>query len=432
MIFIILWLGKYRILSALDSLSSNPHVFLAEHIRLRERRVIKKISKTHPFFEQLKKEAEFLSEYSSEFTPKLYDVEEDDENLYLVEEFIEGVSLSSDKFQISKKDEKKVLNIIFNLFNFLKHINSMNETILYIDWKPGNIIVNGTELKVVDFGSVIFLERNQEFTELATDGFAAPELKNGEKIGTHTDIYGFGSIVKILAEKLENKRTLFGNTVREKLIKLSVKCTGQNADKRIKLKDIEKILKKMSKSKFTKSYEDKRIITLTDRDAKLIGICGNERGVGTTHISYLIAENLFKAGRKVAHVSFGKASEGFDYLHLKAKKKINFYNDILEEEVARLLNSNYDNIIIDFGKIEEEFPLLFLSCNEKNIVVQNNVIKGGRISEFMRLHREFINSNGWKILVNLSDEKALKTMKIFLRQEKINVDCIAVKTERIQ
>ena len=47
---------------------------------------------------QLKNEAEFLSKYNSELIPKLYDVEEDRDNLYLVEEYIQGTRLDSSDF----------------------------------------------------------------------------------------------------------------------------------------------------------------------------------------------------------------------------------------------------------------------------------------------------------------------------------------------
>ena len=156
MVWINLWLGKYHILSILDSLSSNPHVFLA-----------------HPFFKQLKNEAEFLSAYSSEYIPKLYDVEEDADNLYLVEEYMEGVSLASETFLESSLKEKELVSIVTGLFDFLKFINSLEESVLYIDWKPDNIILTKTGVKIVDFGSVLFLEDNDNFTGLATDGLAA-------------------------------------------------------------------------------------------------------------------------------------------------------------------------------------------------------------------------------------------------------------------
>ena len=158
MVWINLWLGKYHILSILDSLSSNPHVFLASHVKLQEYRVIKKISKTNPFFKQLKNEARFLSEHGTELMPKLYDVEEDEDNLYLVEEYVDGINLASESFMKGRLNEKEAISIITRLFDFLKFINSLEESVLYIDWKPANIIAAKNGVKIVDFGSVMYLE----------------------------------------------------------------------------------------------------------------------------------------------------------------------------------------------------------------------------------------------------------------------------------
>ena len=201
MVWINLWLGKYHILTILDSLNPTPHVFLASHVKLQEYRVIKKISKAHPFFMQLKNEAKFLSKYNSELIPKLYDVEEDRDNLYLVEEYIQGTRLDSSDFNENILKDDELVNIVVELFEFLKFLNSLEESLLYIDWKPANIMLTKNGLKVVDFGSVISIGNEDNYMGLATEGFAAPELINGNKLGSYTDIYGFGSILMYLTKQ---------------------------------------------------------------------------------------------------------------------------------------------------------------------------------------------------------------------------------------
>ena len=216
-------------------------------MKLKEYRVIKKISKTNPFFNQLKTEAKFLSRYSSNFIPKLYDVEEDGENLYLVEEYVEGVGLASEEFLQNCLDEKELSYIVKGLLDFLQFINSLEESVLYIDWKPGNIILTKNGLKVVDFGSVVYTEGNDGFTPLATSGFAAPELIKGKALGRATDIYGFGSLVRYLAEKNRQKNSLFKKSIRDKLLRLSSLCLKEGPDERPDIKDVEKLVKKICK-----------------------------------------------------------------------------------------------------------------------------------------------------------------------------------------
>ena len=429
MIWINLWLGKYHILSVLDSLSPNPHVFLASHVKLNEYRVIKKISKAHPFFKQLKKEAEFLSEYSSDFMPKLYDVEEDGENLYLVEEYVQGMNLVSKDLSKSKLKEMELVNIAAGLFDFLKFINSLEDSVLYIDWKPGNIIFTKTGVKIVDFGSVICLE-NDESTPLATAGFAAPELKKGGGLGRYTDIYGFGSVVKYLVDRAEVKKSLFKNTKRDRLLALSMRCTKEKPEERPDMRTLERNIHSIRRKSYFSGpkVQDKNIISNTA--AGRIGVCGNAKGVGTTHIAFCIAEELAKQKKNVAYVSIGNVEEALLLQRPEGLKNVQIYQGVCEEDMLYLIKKGFDNIVFDFGKVED-FSLLFHSCDEKIVVIQNNFIKGGEIEDFFVGHRDDIGETGWMVLDNLSDETRLESTKTLLKNTGLKVRCKGIGIERI-
>ena len=431
MIWINLWLGKYHILSILDSLSPNPHVFLASHIKLQEYRVIKKISKTHPFFKQLKKEAKFLSEHSLELIPRLYDIEEDNENLYLVEEYVQGLSLASEDFLRNKLKERELVDIVTKLFDFLKFINSLEESVLYIDWKPANIIITEKGVKIVDFGSVLYSEED-DFTSLATEGFAAPELKKGKKPGSYTDVYGFGSIIKYLTDRTEGEKTLLKRTVKEKLIKLSAKCIRENYRERPDIKALEKAIKSFAGRRDFSFRTDSDRNILNDVNSAKIGICGNTNGVGTTHIAFCVANELIKQGRKVAYVAVDRDMD--TELKLcrmpEGLKHIQIYKNVYEEDIAYFLKKGFDNLIIDFGKIDE-FSLLFHSCDTKLVVVQNNFVKGGELEEFLTSHQDDIGEKGWMILDNLSDDLQLKETKTLIRKIGLKTACKGMGVKRI-
>lgn len=432
MIWINLWLGKYHILSILDSLNPNPHVFLASHVKLKEYRVIKKISKTNPFFNQLKTEAKFLSKYSSDFIPKLYDVEEDGENLYLVEEYVEGVGLASEEFLQNCLDEKELSYIVKGLLDFLQFINSLEESVLYIDWKPGNIILTKNGLKVVDFGSVIYTEGNDGFTPLATSGFAAPELIKGGVLGRATDIYGFGSLVRYLAEKNRKKTSLFKKSIRDKLLRLSSLCLKEGPDERPDIKDVEKLVKKLCKEAPLATQKNQQRGIIRDTASKMIAVCGAESGVGTTHIALLTAKELAAKGRKVAFLSLIRDEDG-DETNLNCMtglKNIRIYNSVSCEDVAFILKKGFDSIVIDFGRVDE-FSLLFYSCDEKIIVIQNNLIKGSKSVAFLTTHRDDIGEKDWLIIDNLSDEASLRETRKILNGLKIKPGCRGIGRERI-
>ena len=432
MIWINLWLGKYHILSILDSLNPNPHVFLASHVRLNEYRVIKKISKTNPFFNQLKTEANFLSKYSSKLIPKLYDVEEDGENLYLVEEYVEGVSLASEEFLRNCLSEKELKSIVKGIFDFLQYINSLEESLLYIDWKPDNIILSKDGIKVVDFGSVIYMEENAGFTPLATAGFAAPELMKGTVAGRATDIYGFGSLVRYLAGNTVRESGLFKKGIREKCLKLSGLCLKDKPKDRPYIKDIEKVVKKLCKDTSSRPEINRGRGIIRDTASKMIAVCGAESGVGTTHIALLMAKELAAKGRKVAFLSLIRDEDGSETFLSSAAdlKNIRIYNSVAEEDVAYFLKQGFDNIVLDFGRIDE-LSLLFYSCDEKIAVIQNNLIKGRRSEAFLTTHREDIGEKDWTIIDNLTDEAGLKRTRELLKRLKLKVEYRGIGRERI-
>ena len=432
MVWINLWLGKYHILSILDSLSSNPHVFLASHVKLQEYRVIKKISKTHPFFKQLKNEAEFLSAYSSEYIPKLYDVEEDADNLYLVEEYMEGVSLASETFLEGSLKENELVSIVTGLFDFLKFINSLEESVLYIDWKPDNIILTKTGVKIVDFGSVLFLEDNDNFTGLATDGFAAPELKKEGRLGSYTDVFGFGSVVRYLAGRTENKKSVFNMSVKDRLLKLSDKCTRENPGNRPDIKELERFIRKL-KCKQRLALQTKQAGSIIrDITACRIGVCGVSNGVGTTHIALCVAKELAGLGRKVAYVSL--AREGDTDVTFRGSpeglKNVHICKGAYEEDIPYFQRKGYDNIIIDFGRMEE-FSALYYSCDEKLIVIQNNFVKATDTEEFLINHQGEIGEKGWLVLDNLADETQLEATKAELKKLGFRTECKGIGIKRI-
>lgn len=422
MIWINLWLGKYHILSVLDRSSSNPHIFLARHLRLEEKRVIKKISKSHPFFHQLKKEADFLKRYKHPLIPELYEVEEDSENFYLILEYIEGRSL------IEYKDEylceNEVVVFVSKIFEFLKFLSLQNNRPLYIDWKPDNIVISGKDLKIIDFGSVIF-EDNEEFIPLATYEFAAPELKNGDILGTYTDVYGFGKIVSYLATRIEDRKVFFFKNKKMRLLNLANKCTNENKLSRINIDEIDREIRKLLK------LRGKELKRRWDLNHRLIGICGSENGVGTSHISLMILSELLRSKKRVAYVDLSENKVELKYLTIK-RDRLRVYTEISSEDIPYLLNEDFENIIIDFGKVEGSFNKIFLSCTIKLLVVQDGIIKGSRLGKFLEEHRGMINDRDWKIILNLADQKSESNIRKLLKNLCIESDLISIGMEKVE
>ena len=347
-----------------------------------------------------------------------------------MEEYIQGISLSSSDFLKNKLKDSELASIVSGLFNFLKFINSLEESVLYIDWKPGNMIFTEKGLKAVDFGSVLYLEADKGFTGLATEGFAAPELIDGSKLGSYTDIYGFGSILKYLSERTEGKKSLFKRTAKERCMKLAAKCTKKNYNERPCIKEIERTVKGFNRKVSLSFMESEGIISSSN--VSKIGVCGSANGVGTTHVAFCIAKELIKQGKKVAYAAI--ENDGGCYTEFstgsEALKGIRIYKNVCEEDLSYFLKKEFDSLILDFGKADE-FSLAFHSCDEKLLVVQNNFVKGGELENFLSNHCDDIGEKGWTILDNLSDKSQLEATKALVRKMGLKVRCKGMGIKRI-
>ena len=84
--------GKYRLLHKLGT-GRTGTVWLALHLGLEEYRAIKCVPRTCADYETFRREALILKELQHPGIPMIYDLEEDPEYFYLIEEYLQGYSL---------------------------------------------------------------------------------------------------------------------------------------------------------------------------------------------------------------------------------------------------------------------------------------------------------------------------------------------------
>ena len=97
--------SKYTIVSLLSDHPDSP-VWLAEHRGLHVKRILKGIRKDSPNYKLLLNEAHLLKNLKHPSIPEIFDLEEDDEYTYIIEQYIEGDSLGSlcNKRLLSEKE----------------------------------------------------------------------------------------------------------------------------------------------------------------------------------------------------------------------------------------------------------------------------------------------------------------------------------------
>lgn len=94
-----------------------------------------------------------LQKIKNPYLPKIFVVQENDNQLTLLEEYIEGNTL--DQQILSKED---VRNIMHQLCECLDTLHKLNPPIIHRDIKPENIIYHNNKVTLLDFGIARFLD----------------------------------------------------------------------------------------------------------------------------------------------------------------------------------------------------------------------------------------------------------------------------------
>lgn len=129
--------------------------------------------------------------------PIVYDLEEDENFYYLIEEFLEGDSLYaliSDKGHFSKAMTVRYGIQICRLVNILH--SAKPNPILYLDLQPKNLLVCRSTVKLVDFDHAVYLNEAKYLKKrYGTVGCAAPEQYTDEALSERTDTYAIGAVL---------------------------------------------------------------------------------------------------------------------------------------------------------------------------------------------------------------------------------------------
>ena len=163
-----------------------------------------KIIKTNQQLERTIREINAASSFCPPRFPKIYRYGHsnvgDIEVVFIVEEFIEGISLR-ERINQGAVPEQEALKIGFELLLALCEIS--NKNLVHRDIKPENIMLrNSGEVVLLDFGIARHLELNSLTHDLAmfgplTPGYAAPEQINNEKrsISPRADLFAWGIVM---------------------------------------------------------------------------------------------------------------------------------------------------------------------------------------------------------------------------------------------
>ena len=205
---------RYKITKKLGG-GGMSRVYLAEDSILKRSVAIKAIripsGEKEEAIKRFEREVHNLTQLSHNNIVNVFDVTEDDENFYLVMEYIEGLTLSEYIQKNHPLDVDTILNFINQIINGIKHAHDTK--IVHRDIKPQNILVDENQtLKILDFGIAKALSETT-MTEtnhvLGTVQYLSPEQARGDITDNGTDIYSMGVV---LYEMLIGKPPFSGET----------------------------------------------------------------------------------------------------------------------------------------------------------------------------------------------------------------------------
>lgn len=190
--------GTYEIMSEIGH-GGMSSVYLAEHSRLHTKWAVKEVRKNQDIKFDFLAEANILKRLHHPMLPNIVDIFENDEYVYIVEDYVEGQSLDSYLKEKKIVDEKTGLQWFRDLCGVLKHLHEQKPNpIIYRDLKPANIMIQPDgALKLIDFGIAREYKEESTYdtTYVGTRGYAAPEQFGKAQTDARTDIYSLGVTV---------------------------------------------------------------------------------------------------------------------------------------------------------------------------------------------------------------------------------------------
>ena len=286
---------KYRIIGLLGK-GGTAKVYLTEHIKLNTLRAIKCIPKNHPDYDLQLKEARILKNLKHSCIPIIYDIEEDEECSYIVEQYVEGDTLNVFVKKMGTLNEDIIIHLALQLCDLIQYLHSIPKPVLYLDLKPENIIIYENQLKLIDFGSAIYADEQVDSQHLyGTKGYAAPELYHKNKIDERSDVYGIGMLIYYMVTGLTPTKGIHGidniDSFRNcsKGLKLIINhCLKFNPSQRYASVSI--LSKKLSALLRKNKLHLKRDSVIRFR----IAIAGSQARIGVTHFSFSLCQYLLQ------------------------------------------------------------------------------------------------------------------------------------------
>lgn len=368
--------GKYQICQVLGT-GRTGTVFLAVHLGLEEYRAVKRVAKRDTDYGRFRREALILKECRHPGIPIVYDLEEDEEYSYLIEEYLEGESLYDLINRLGHLSGAELIRYGIQICSIVNHLHSAgNYPILYLDLQPKNLLLCHNIIKLIDFDHAASMpEANQARRRYGTAGCAAPEQYTDELLDQRTDIYAIGVILFYLGTGFypEPDPEFPEYINNHKLAVILRRCLSREKSGRYgTAMEVCEDLEGLEQGK-TCVFSNNQLSSLK------IALTGSKSGVGTTHLAiglsvYLKGHgypNLYEEKNKTGAV---RAWMAYHHSREDLSGLVRIRNCVMKPcygENVKLGGNSYQAILYDYGtdwctvRAAEQLDLVLLVCGGK-------------------------------------------------------------------
>ena len=167
--------------------------------------------------------------------PKTYRIFEENGEVYLVREYIEGMSLAQMVLQKGGISEAEICRISRKICQTAEQFQNPDEPMIHRDIKPENIVVTpGGEVGFIDFGTMRSYKKDgsRDTFVVGTRGTAAPEQYGYTQTDQRTDVYAIGQTMLYMVSESYEKNQLSECAVSRRMKKIIEKACSFAPDKR--------------------------------------------------------------------------------------------------------------------------------------------------------------------------------------------------------
>lgn len=167
--------------------------------------------------------------------PKTYRIFEENGEVYLVREYIEGMSLAQMVLQKGGISEAEICRISRKICQTAEQFQNPDEPMIHRDIKPENIVVTpGGEVVFIDFGTMRSYKKDgsRDTFVVGTRGTAAPEQYGYIQTDQRTDVYAIGQTMLYMVSESYEMNQLSECAVSRRMKKIIEKACSFEPDKR--------------------------------------------------------------------------------------------------------------------------------------------------------------------------------------------------------